>query len=108
MNQVLTILSIFCLLLAVFFWFKSRTALSFWIVFLAGAFIAFHAIFQDNYLHPWDERYHAVVALNAMQDPFHLKLMPERLIDWWPYEAWYANYTWLHKQPLFTWQMALE
>ena len=33
--------------------------------------------------------------------------MPEKLIQDWPYMEWYANYTWLHKQPLFTWQMAL-
>jgi len=86
---------------------KGNSTLSFALAIIASACVGIHAIFLDNYLHPWDERYHAVVALNAMDDPFHLKLMPEKLIDWWPYDVWYASYTWLHKQPLFTWQMTI-
>lgn len=107
MLTILFILSIVSFISGVFFWLKGSQKIGFWLTLLGGAFLAIHSIFFDNYIHPWDERYHAVVALNAMEDPFHLKLMPEKLIDWWPYDAWYANYTWLHKQPLFTWQMAL-
>lgn len=78
------------------------------VLLLAAALsLALHSIHRDAYLHPWDERFHAVVALNAMEDPFHPKLIPEKLADNWPYDEWYAAHTWLHKQPLFTWQMAL-
>lgn len=107
MLPLLFILSIFSLAASIIIWRKSNYKTGLLLAIIGGLLIAIHSIFVDDYLHPWDERYHAVVALNAMEDPFHLKLMPERLIDWWPYDAWYANYTWLHKQPLFTWQMAL-
>ena len=61
----------------------------------------------DPYLHNWDERYHALVAKNMMSDPFKPML---RLDPIFPYKfkAWCCNHVWLHKQPLFMWQMALS
>ncbi len=61
----------------------------------------------DPYLHDWDERFHALVAKNMIRHPF----LPMMRIDHvFPYrmEDWCCNHIWLHKQPLFLWQMALS
>ena len=61
----------------------------------------------DPFLHDWDERYHAIVARNLMSEPFRPRLHPAPLLPY-DYKAWCCNYIWLHKQPLFMWQMALS
>jgi 4-amino-4-deoxy-L-arabinose transferase-like glycosyltransferase len=60
----------------------------------------------DPFVHDWDERYHALVARNLMVYPLQPML---RVDTWFPYDfrAWCCNHVWLHKQPLFMWQMAL-
>ncbi|WP_417590464.1 ArnT family glycosyltransferase [Owenweeksia hongkongensis] len=105
--NILLFCSILLFMIGGLLWYRQSYNFSFFTILGGGILVAIHSIFLDDYLHPWDERYHAVVALNAMTDPFHLKLMPTNYITSWPYQAWYATYTWLHKQPLFTWQMAL-
>lgn len=91
--------------LGAFLWFKNRYRFSSVSIFFGGFVITLHAIFLDDFLHPFDERYHALVALNAITDPFHLKLVPEVLTSW-NTNTYLSTHTWLHKQPLFTWQMA--
>ncbi len=61
----------------------------------------------DPFLHDWDERFHAVVAKNMIQFPFRPTLRQAAIL---PYDLsdWCCNYIWLHKQPLFLWQMALS
>jgi len=61
----------------------------------------------DPFLHEWDERFHALVARNMMDHPFTPML---RVSDWatYDYRDWSRNHIWLHKQPLFLWQMALS
>lgn len=60
-----------------------------------------------SFLHDWDERFHALVAKNLAQD-FLLPLLysnsPIPVCDY----SWACNTVWLHKQPLFLWQMALS
>lgn len=70
-----------------------------------GFLLRLHYAHLDPYLHAWDERYHALVAKNLMDDPLLPKLRVEAIV---PYDdkAWCCNYIWLHKQPLFMWQMA--
>lgn len=61
----------------------------------------------DPYLHEWDEQYHALVARNLSNDPLHPKLIVHSplKID---YKIWTYTEIWLHKQPLFLWQIALS
>ena len=61
----------------------------------------------DPYLQDWDERFHALVAKNMIDYPFKpmLRLYPIMHYD---YKAWCCNHIWVHKQPLFLWQMALS
>ncbi len=61
----------------------------------------------DPFLHDWDERYHALVARNMMDNPLvpmlrKVPLLPVNHADWT------NNHIWLHKQPLFLWQIALS
>lgn len=61
----------------------------------------------DDFLHNWDERYHALVAKNMMENPFSPMLRVQPILDY-DYKAWCCNHIWLHKQPLFLWQMAIS
>ncbi|MBL4754093.1 MAG: glycosyltransferase family 39 protein [Flavobacteriales bacterium] len=60
---------------------------------------------SDQYVHQWDERYHAVVAKNMIEDPFVPKLYADPVLDY-NYREWSGNHIWLHKPPLPLWTMA--
>ncbi len=61
----------------------------------------------DPMLHPWDERYHALVAKNLLSDPLHPMLIKEPAISF-EKENWTGNQTWVHKQPLPLYSMAMS
>jgi len=87
--------------------FQGREKAALWTLLLAAFVLRMMMIDLDPYLHDWDERFHAAVAKNMMQYPFKPMLRLEALL---PYkvEDWCCNHIWLHKQPLFLWQMALS
>lgn len=66
-----------------------------------------YMILIDPFLHDWDEKYHALVARNMMDNPLYPSIYREALLPYDP-AAWCCNHVWLHKQPLFLWQMALS
>ncbi len=76
-------------------------------LFFTAFFLRLFMAHLDPFLHEWDERFHALVARNMMHDPFKPML---RASDWarYDYRQWSRNHIWLHKQPLFLWQMALS
>lgn len=59
----------------------------------------------DPFLNIWDEQYHALVAKNLAENPLYPILVKESPIKL-DYRIWAYNHIWLHKQPLFLWQMA--
>ena len=61
----------------------------------------------DPYVQSWDERFHALVAKNMMDFPFKPMLYREQIMPYKP-DDWSAMHIWVHKQPLFMWQMALS
>ncbi len=80
----------------------------------AGSFCLFvFAAISTPFLYCWDERFHALVAKNCMDHPFSPTLYSEWPIDnvypegSWSETSWHHGYVWLHKQPLFLWQIAL-
>ena len=77
------------------------------IIAIIGLIIRLYYANLDPYLHEWDERFHALVARNMVDNPFTPLLYKKPLV---PYDlnAWCCNSVWLHKQPLFMWQMALS
>ena len=59
----------------------------------------------DLALHPWDERYHALVAKNLIHTPLTPRLYPTPLLPY-DYRTWTNNYIWMHKPPLTLWLQA--
>jgi len=62
---------------------------------------------MDFYLHEWDERYHALVAKNLLQNPLKPMLYTNPLLGY-DYKNWTANHIWVHKQPFSLYSMALS
>jgi len=60
---------------------------------------------QDQFLHTWDEQFHALVAKNMVDKPFQPMLYETPLLPY-DHENWTANHIWLHKQPLPLWGIA--
>lgn len=77
------------------------------ILFILSVFFNVVYALWDPYLHDWDERFHALVARNLMENPWVPYLRSHPLV---PYDAnsWCCNSVWLHKPPLFMWQSALS
>lgn len=59
----------------------------------------------DFFLHPWDERYHALVAKNLIQHPLIPTLYDNPIFPF-DYQNWPGNHIWLHKQPMPLWVMS--
>lgn len=77
------------------------------IIFIVGLAMRLYAAYMDPFLHDWDERFHALVARNLMDNFFEPILIKNTIIAFNPID-WSAYHIWLHKQPLFLWQMALS
>lgn len=75
---------------------------------LAGALsLGLFCALLDPFLNLWDEQYHALVAKNLANNGLLPLLYPETPLEY-DFRDWTSNYVWLHKQPLFLWQMALS
>ena len=96
-------------LIATSFWLYAvnRVSASMWLLVVAGIVLRLAVSSLDPFLHLWDERYHALVARNMMRNAFVPKLCVNPVLPF-DYAAWCCNEIWLHKPPLFLWQMALS
>lgn len=92
--------------LFVFFFFKKKQ-LALYLLLASAFLLRFLMISLDPFLHDWDERYHALVAKNMMESPFYPMLRTNPIMEY-DYKSWCCNHIWVHKQPLFMWQMALS
>jgi hypothetical protein len=57
-------------------------------LFIGTLLIRIYFIDQDNYLHDWDEKYHALVAKNLIESPLIPQLRKDPVLeyryqDWW-------------------------
>lgn len=103
------LVSWFILLLTTLLLFQKQN--KFWLLTLTLSAFAIASAFTlfTPYFYTWDEQFHALVAKNNMANPFHPKLFlfhPELISI--PSDQWTLTDTWLHKQPFFTWLMALS
>ena len=73
----------------------------------SGLSIFSFAALLDPFLNMWDERFHALVAKNMMNNPFKPMLYNDPVVNV-VYDRWDRSIVWLHKQPLFLWQIALS
>lgn len=94
-------------LLSAWFFYQKQYRYGLFLLFLTGFALRCWAASLDPFLHDWDERFHAIVAKNMMYHPFKPMLRANPAVAY-DYTAWCCNHVWLHKQPLFLWQMALS
>jgi 4-amino-4-deoxy-L-arabinose transferase-like glycosyltransferase len=85
---------------------KHKHSLILFLVLFIG-FLLCYRTSRDQYLHKWDERYHALVAKNMMQHPLKPTLYETPLLKY-DHKVWYANHIWLHKQPLPLWLISFS
>lgn len=84
---------------------KQRNSIYFLLI-SALLFFSFAALL-DPFLNIYDERFHALVAKNLTLHPFKPTLYDDPIVNM-PYDRWDKFHIWLHKQPLFLWQIALS
>ncbi len=94
-----------CGMLSLYFYNSGRTRFALLSLFISALLIRLVAIDLDPFLHPWDERFHALVAKNMIDHPFLPTLVEDPVFSY-DYQNWPTAHVWLHKQPLFMWQMA--
>ncbi|MCB0538920.1 MAG: hypothetical protein KDE33_15510, partial [Bacteroidetes bacterium] len=94
------------LLFVVFFFLKQKYNYALLLLILAGITLRIYTS-NDKYLHKWDERYHALVAKNMMEEPFVPKLYKNPVLNY-DYKNWTGNHIWVHKQPFPLWSIALS
>lgn len=106
-TQELVLFGVSGILLALSIWRYRRGQLQQAVVVLMAAALALRlgVAGLDPFLHDWDERFHALVAKNLLADWTRpvLRAAPVLAYD---YRQWCCNSLWLHKQPLFLWQVA--
>lgn len=83
---------------------KDKYSLALLLIVIAGILLRIFTCL-DTFLHPWDERYHALVAKHLIEYPFKpmLYLDPIFAYDYW---SWVDNHIWVHKQPFPLYSMA--
>jgi 4-amino-4-deoxy-L-arabinose transferase-like glycosyltransferase len=109
LNQfyILIIGCIFFVASIVSFQIYQRNNLSILLLFFSGIFMCSFMALLDPFINTWDEQFHALVAKNCISKPFEPSLYLNHVLPF-DYRNWTANQVWLHKQPLFMWQIALS
>ena len=85
---------------------RSNIMVALLLIMLCGLLLRIYTA-TDFYLHAWDERYHALVAKNLINDPLKPMLYNNPVLPF-DYRNWTANHIWIHKQPFPLWTMALS
>lgn len=114
MNTHFTVIQLTTLFIGVLFlvaatvaFLREKSKLSVYLLASGAIGVFLFAAQLDPFLNLWDERFHALVAKNMMNDPFNPMLYREKLFNL-DYLHWASAHIWLHKQPLFMWQMAIS
>jgi 4-amino-4-deoxy-L-arabinose transferase-like glycosyltransferase len=94
-------------LISIYFHVIKRNKLSLFFLFCTSLFLLCFASSLYPFLNVWDERFHALVAKNMLDHPLMPTLYNETPVDI-AYDWWDRSHIWLHKQPLFLWQIALS
>lgn len=89
------------------FFIRNKTIYAAIFLSISAFLIRYHFIQLDPFLNDWDERYHALVSKNMIKEPLTPMLRVNPVLQY-DYKAWTGNHIWVHKQPLFLWQMALS
>lgn len=90
---------------AYFFFARAQHRFGIILLLIAAFCLRLLMIHIDPFIHEWDERFHALVAKNMMDAPLTPMLFKKHIMAY-SLEDWGYNHIWVHKQPLFLWQMA--
>ncbi len=93
--------------LSLLLFFTGQRKLGLTALFLGSLAMGTAFALLDPFLGMWDEQYHALVAKHLAIDPLRPVLVQHPVFEF-DYRNWVHNHIWLHKQPLFLWQMALS
>ncbi len=91
----------------VLFEIQSKKTTSVLLLILGALALRVFVALIDPFLHMWDEQIHALVAKNIMDNPFKPTFFTDPILSY-NYKNWSGNHIWVHKQPLFLWQIALS
>ena len=105
-NFIIVIPALVIQFLSCFFFLKGKINISILLLLISGIFLRFYFITFDPFLHDWDEKFHALVAKNTSMH-FLMPTLIENPVLPYDKSGWWGTHVWLHKQPLFIWQMAL-
>lgn len=94
-------------LASLFFQVRKRENLAIALLVLTGILVFSFSALLDPFLNMWDERFHALVAKNLMNHPLLPTLYDYPIVNM-AYDRWDRYHIWLHKQPLFLWQISLS
>jgi len=108
-NQVfiLSIITIIYLVSVYLYSYKKNIRIALFFLVIGGLVLRVFMATLDEYLHLWDEQIHALVAKNLSDNFLEPKLFKNHILSY-NISDWSSNYIWLHKQPLFLWQIALS
>lgn len=106
-QDLLTFYISISLLLSSLFCFQKNLKISLILLFIGTLVLGVFIANLDSFLILWDEQFHALVAKNLMSNPLKPTLYKEVILPY-NYTNWTQNHIWLHKQPLFLWQIALS
>ncbi len=105
--RIFLFIGIILLFLSLILHFNKKEKISFYTLLSAAFCLFYFSATLFPFLNVWDERFHALVAKNMMDHPLIPTLYNEKLIEA-DYSTWDRYHIWLHKQPLFMWQIALS
>jgi 4-amino-4-deoxy-L-arabinose transferase len=107
-NQIIPlIISAIIIVLSIITFSVNKEKIALILLFIGSLVLGFFIANLDHFLMIWDEQYHALVAKNMINNPFKPMLYSNPLLEY-DFRGWSGNHIWLHKQPLFLWQIALS
>ena len=86
---------------------KKKYKVSIILLLFSGIVLRYFMITLDPFLNVWDEQLHVLVAKNMMHHPFKPMFYSDPVLPF-DFRNYIGNSVWVHKQPLFLWQMALS
>ncbi len=87
--------------------FINKKGIGILILIIGGLILRVLFSLTDNFFNLWDEQYHGLVAKHLMENPLKPILYKNPALPYY-YPDWGTNHIWLHKQPLFLWQISLS
>lgn len=108
-NVILSLITIFLVFLYLYSTFSLKNPPPglfrwWWVVIILGLTVRLWNVIIKT-LHTWDEKFHALVAKNLMDNPFQPILIKENLLHL-NHEIWSFSHIWFSKPPLAHWPMA--